>query len=126
MVAAPVLPRCWHHNRTGWSGAGRAHCHRAEALEDAGQEASGTGGVESHAQSARRCPEPAQLGDAPHSRGSVFEVRMSLRHGGRDVAGTAAELACAFSDARPTVAVFLHGLGEQRSVMAPPRAPSVG
>lgn len=54
----------------------------------------------------------AAIGDALHSRGSVLEVRMGLRHEGRDVPRTRAGLARAYPDGRPAVAVFLHGLGE--------------
>jgi pimeloyl-ACP methyl ester carboxylesterase len=51
-------------------------------------------------------------GDMLRSRGSVLELPMSLRRGGRDVVLDADGLRAAFPDATGRLAVFIHGLGE--------------
>jgi hypothetical protein len=51
-------------------------------------------------------------GDRLEQRRSVLARRMTLRSGGRDLALDASALRSAVPDARPRLAVFIHGLGE--------------
>ncbi len=52
------------------------------------------------------------FGDLLARRGSALTVKMALRRRGQDVAVTRAALAEACADARPRLAIFLHGLCE--------------
>jgi len=51
-------------------------------------------------------------GDRLSERGSPLALPMTVRAQGRDLVLDSASLACTFADARPQVAVFVHGLGE--------------
>jgi pimeloyl-ACP methyl ester carboxylesterase len=52
------------------------------------------------------------LGDHLHRDGSALTVRMTLRRGGRDLDPATDDLALAYPEASPRLAVFLHGLCE--------------
>jgi pimeloyl-ACP methyl ester carboxylesterase len=54
----------------------------------------------------------AYMGDALVAGDSPLVLAMTLRHRGADLPPEPEALSCAFPDARPRVAIFVHGLGE--------------